>query len=67
MAASPISGDIYFIPHGPYTLYRIDPDGISNIVATEIYGDPWGMVVSKDGQWLYIAESGAIDKIPIPE
>jgi len=24
MAASPISGEVYYVPHGPYTLFRID-------------------------------------------
>jgi len=65
MAASPVTGDIYFIPHGPYKLFRISPEGTSEIYAHGVYGDPWGMVVSDDGNWLYVAESGAIDKIPI--
>jgi glucose/arabinose dehydrogenase len=65
MAASPVTGEIYFIPHGPYKLFRIDPQGNAEEYATGIYGDPWGMVVSRDGQWLYVAESGAIDKIPL--
>ena len=65
IAASPVTGDIYFIPHGPYKLFRISPKGTSEVVATGVYGDPWGMVVSDDGNWLYVAESGAIDKIPI--
>ncbi len=67
MAASPISGDIYLVPHGPYTLYRIDPDGNYEEMAYGVFGDPWGMVVSQDGEWLYIAESGAIDMIPISD
>jgi hypothetical protein len=65
MAASPVTGDIYFIPHGPYKVYRISAEGSSEEVATGVYGDPWGMVISDDGNWLYVAESGAIDKIPI--
>jgi len=65
MAASPVTGDIYFIPHGPYTVFRIDPEGNSEEVAYNVFGDPWGMVVSHDGQWLYVAESGVIDRIPI--
>jgi sugar lactone lactonase YvrE len=65
MAASPVSGDIYYIPHGPYILFRIDPEGHSREVAYGVFGDPWGMVVSQDGQWLYVAESGVIDLIPI--
>jgi sugar lactone lactonase YvrE len=65
MTASPVTGEIFFIPHGPYKLFRIDPQGKAEEYATGIYGDPWGMVVSRDGQWLYVAESGAIDKIPL--
>lgn len=65
MAASPVTSDIYFIPHGPYQVSRISAKGEITEVATGVFGDPWGMVVSKDGKWLYVAESGAIDKIPI--
>ncbi len=65
MAASPVTGDIYFVPHGPYTVFKISADGTSNGFASSVFGDPWGMVVSKDGNWLYIAELGAIDKLPI--
>ncbi|MGB2962948.1 MAG: NHL repeat-containing protein [Anaerolineales bacterium] len=67
MAASPVSGDIFYVPHGPYIVYRIDPDGKPREFAYNVFGDPWGMVVSQDGKWLYVAESGAIDKIAIPE
>jgi sugar lactone lactonase YvrE len=65
MAASPVTGDIYFIPHGPYKLFRIDSEGNIEEFASGIFGDPWGMVVSHDGKWLYVAESGGIDKIRI--
>ena len=65
MAASPVTGDIYFIPHGPYKLYRINAEGNTVEAAKGIFGDPCGMFVSSDGNWLYVAESGAIDKIPI--
>ncbi len=65
MAASPLTGDIYLISHGPYKLYRFTPDGQYTLIAERIFGDPLGMVVSRDGQWLYVAENGAIDKIPI--
>lgn len=65
MAASP-DGDIFVLPHGPYELYRIDPEkGQPERYATGITGDPWGMAVSPDGEWLYVAESGAINKIPL--
>jgi len=48
-----------------YSLLLIHPNGDREIYARRIYGDPLGAVVSPDGQWLYIAENGAIDKIPI--
>jgi hypothetical protein len=66
MTAAP-NGDIYYIAHGThaYTLYRIDPQGNAVEFAYSLLGDPWAMVVSPDGQWLYIAEAGAIDKIPL--
>ena len=67
MAAAPVTGEIYLIAHGPYKLYRIDPEGQATEMATGIFGDPWGMVVSPDGQWLYIAESGAVDKLPLTD
>ena len=65
MAANPVSGDVFWIPHGPYELYKITPDGEMAKVATGLFGDPWGMVVSQDGKYVYVAESGVIDKIPI--
>lgn len=69
MAASP-QGDIFVVPHDApdpycYSLLRIGPDGKIEIYATDVGGDPLGAVVSPDGQWLYISENGAIDKIPI--
>ena len=48
-----------------YSLLWIQPDGHKEIYARGIYGDPLGAVVSPDGDWLYIAENGAIDKIEI--
>ena len=69
MAVSP-EGDTFVIAHDApgsygYSLLWIQPDGHKEIYAREIYGDPLGAVVSSDGRWLYIAENGAIDKIPI--
>jgi len=71
MAVSP-EGDIFVIPHDAprpygYSLLWIEPDGHKEIYAREIYGDPLGAVVSPDGHWLYIAENGAINKIPLIE
>ncbi|GAI89925.1 unnamed protein product, partial [marine sediment metagenome] len=69
MAVSP-DGDVFInandapYPYG-YSLLRIDPNGNYETYASEIYGDPLGAVVSSDGQWLYISENGAIDKIPL--
>jgi len=65
MAASPVDGSILLLTHGPYQLYRFTPDGQYTPIATHIFGDPLGMVVSLDGLWVYIAENGAIDKIPL--
>jgi len=65
MAASPISGDVFLVPHGPYALFRIDAEGHHEEIAARIFGDPWGMAVSRDGAFLYIAESGAVDRIRI--
>ena len=65
MTASPVNGEIYLISHGPYQLYRFTPDGQYTLFAERIFGDPWGMAVSNDGKWLYVAESGAVDKIPL--
>ncbi|HNN13688.1 MAG TPA: hypothetical protein PKL78_09030 [Anaerolineales bacterium] len=67
MTASPVTGNIFLIVHGPYILYSISPDGQVKSIAKDVYGDPWGMTVSRDGQWVYVAESGAIDKIPLSE
>ncbi len=65
MAASPKTGNIYIIPHGPYSLFEIDSSGNYEIIAFNIYGDPWGMIVSQDGKYLYIAESGAIIRMAL--
>ncbi len=65
MAASPVTGDIYIVPHDSYKVFRITPEGNVTEIASRVFGDPWGMVVSPDGKWLFVAESGAIDKIPI--
>jgi len=69
MAVSP-EGNTFVIAHDApgqyaYSLLWIQPDGHKEIYARGIYGDPLGAVVSPDGHWLYIAENGAIDKIPI--
>ncbi len=64
LAVAP-DGRVFYIPHGPYVLYQIMPDGTPVEFAYGIFGDPWGMVASPDGQWLYVAELGAIDRIPI--
>lgn len=66
-AASPTTGEIFYLPCGPYEVFRISPDGeYTGMLAGSIYGDPWGIDVSADGEWLYVAESGVIDHIPIP-
>jgi sugar lactone lactonase YvrE len=67
MACSPTSGDVYLVLHGPSTGYRIDADGNITEFARGLFGDPWGAAISHDGNWLYVAESGAIDMIPLTE
>lgn len=63
MAACPVTGDIYFVAN--YNIIRMDSEGNIEHLGDEIYGDPWGMVVSHDGKELHIAESGAIVTIGI--
>ena len=65
MAANPVSGEIYLITHGNYQMHIIDPDGSYQTLSTQVFGDPWGMVVDQDGAYLYVSESGAIHKIPL--
>jgi sugar lactone lactonase YvrE len=64
MAASPTTGEVFYISHGPYEVIGVTGEQTRKI-ATHVWGDPWGMVVSADGEWLYVAESGAIDRIPL--
>lgn len=65
MAANPVSGEIYLRTEGGSYLYRIYPDGTYVEFTDNQYADLWGIVVSKDGKYLYTEESGAIDKIPL--
>lgn len=58
-------GTLYHITHTDFDLYAVDPDGGSHIVAYDLYGDPTELSFGPDGDWLYLAESGAIDIIPI--
>lgn len=77
LASSPVTGKMYFLAHffpasadtdlQRYTLYEYEPGGAFEVVAPVVPGDPWGMDVSPDGQWLYIIEVGAVDKIPLGE
>jgi len=69
MAASPIDGTLYFISHfiTGYHLARMDTDGRIDEYGYNFIGDPWAMVVSNDGKWLYVGSSGAISKVPIQD
>jgi len=58
IVASPITGDLYFLSN--YNLFRRDTEGNVEHVCSGVAGDPWGMVVSNEGEELYIAASGAI-------
>ena len=69
LAVSP-DGSVFLILtdiDGPdaYSLIRFSMTGSVEIYARKIYGDPLGMVVSPDGRWLYIAENGSVDKLPL--
>jgi len=63
--------DIFLVVHGtesPYPEYSVlmmDPAGKIEVYATGVCGDPQALVISPDDLWLYVAENGAIDKIPI--
>jgi hypothetical protein len=59
------NGEIFYLGHGAYILYRISARGDAKPYAYGMIGDSWAMVVDPDGNWLYVAEAGAIDKIPI--
>jgi len=73
IASSPTTGRVFFLSHentlqdSPfrYSLYEILSDGTLDRISPQIPGDPWAMVVSADGNWLYVAEVGAINKIPV--
>ena len=57
---------IILLSYGPNNLYRLIPGTDPEILATRIAGDPTEVLISPDGLWVYVAESGAINKIPIP-
>ncbi|NSW52791.1 MAG: hypothetical protein HPY85_09825 [Anaerolineae bacterium] len=63
MTSSPLYEEVYLIPHGSYDLIGVGMDGSVKELVYDFWGDPWGMVSSPDGKWLYVAESGAIDKL----
>ncbi len=48
-----------------YSLLRFSASGSVNTYARGLYGDPLAMVVSADGKWLYVAENGSVDKLPL--
>jgi len=60
--ASSADGDVFAF--AGYWLTQIRPDG-SRVELALLQGDPWAMGLSPDGRWLYVAESGAIDMIPL--
>ncbi len=69
MGASPTDGTIYFISHfiTSYHLAKMDTDGNIDEYGYNFGGDPWAMVVSDDGKWLYVGSSGAISKVPLQD
>jgi DNA-binding beta-propeller fold protein YncE len=68
MIMDTLPGDegIILLSYGPNNLYRLIPGSEPELLATRISGDPWEVIISPDGKWAYVAESGAINKIPIP-
>lgn len=64
-AVSP-EGLLYFWDRLPFAqVVKVHEDGRFEIIAWNNEGDPSSMVISLDGEWLYMAENGAIDKIPL--
>ena len=66
MDTLPNDGGIILLSYGPNDLYRLIPESEPGLLASRIIGDPTDVIISPDGNWAYVAESGAIDKIPIP-
>jgi streptogramin lyase len=68
VATSAETGDVYFISHTPqmYTLKKIDLAGTISMIASDLWGDPFAMALSPDGKWVYVHQSGAVLKIPLP-
>jgi sugar lactone lactonase YvrE len=59
------NGTVYHIEHEDYDLHATYPDGRSETIAWNLYGDPEALSVSPDGEWLIVAENGSIDMIPL--
>jgi hypothetical protein len=57
---------IIILSYIPNNIYRLIPGSEPELLATRIVGDPTDLIISPDGKWVYVAESGAINKIPIP-
>lgn len=66
MDTIPDNGGIILLSYIPNNLYRVIPGSEPELLATRIVGDPLEVIISPDGKWAYVAESGAIAKIPIP-
>lgn len=67
-AVSP-EGLLYFWdrldPFGFAQVVKVHEDGRFEIIVWGTEGDPLSIAISLDGEWLYMAENGAIDKIPL--
>jgi len=65
------AGNTFLVIHGTesqypdYSVLMMNPAGKIEVYATGVCGDPQALAISPDGHWLYVAENGAIDKIPI--
>jgi sugar lactone lactonase YvrE len=62
----PGNGGIIFLSYIPNNIYRLIQGSEPELLAARIVGDPTDLIISPDGKWVYVAESGAINKIPIP-
>lgn len=59
---SPVGSIFVLTNKERYSLWRIDSNGSTQKVASDIWGDPYGLVFDKDDN-LYISRGGSIDRV----